>query len=180
MLHGIAASAVTSRIPQLSRTTWIRRANHPSVQPTRRSYIPNSQVFSRIATRVTHRNHTSSSIPPKSGRLSRTSRRLTYIGLGLGLAWYLDKEFYASTVSRNLRTLWIVRVFRNLLHSPRFTRASTQYSLIALDYKINFTPENSEGIPAIHERVAERLFNLVTSNGGLYIKIGTSPPIEHY
>jgi hypothetical protein len=47
-----------------------------------------------------------------------------------------------------------------------------QYSIIALDYKINFTAENSEGIPAIHERVATRLFDLVTSNGGLYIKIG--------
>lgn len=45
-------------------------------------------------------------------------------------------------------------------------------SIIALDYKINFTAENSEGIPAIHERVATRLFDLVTSNGGLYVKIG--------
>lgn len=49
-----------------------------------------------------------------------------------------------------------------------------QYSIIALDYKINFTPENSKGIPAIHERVAERLFDLMVSNGGLYIKIGVS------
>jgi aarF domain-containing kinase len=51
-----------------------------------------------------------------------------------------------------------------------------QYSIIALDYKFNFTAENSQGIPAIHERVAERLFNLVTTNGGLYVKIGGSPP----
>ncbi|KAF9644238.1 ABC1-domain-containing protein [Thelephora ganbajun] len=81
------------------------------------------------------------------------SRRLAYIGLGVSAAWYLDKEFYASAVSRNLRTLWTCAV-------------------IALDYKINFTAENSEGIPTIHERVAERVFDLFTSNGGLYIKIG--------
>lgn len=73
--------------------------------------------------------------------------------MGLGAAWYLDREFYASAVSRNVRTLWV-------------------YSIVALDYKINFTAENSDGIPAIHERVAERLFDLVTSNGGLYVKIG--------
>ena len=50
-----------------------------------------------------------------------------------------------------------------------------QCAIIALDYKINFTAENSEGIPAIHERVAERVFDLFTSNGGLYIKIGMLP-----
>ena len=44
--------------------------------------------------------------------------------------------------------------------------------MIALDYKLNFTPENSEGIPALQERVAERIDDLLTSNGGLYIKIG--------
>ena len=54
-------------------------------------------------------------------------------------------------------------------------RVCMQCAIIALDYKINFTAENSEGIPAIHERVAERIFDLFTSNGGLYIKIGTSP-----
>lgn len=44
--------------------------------------------------------------------------------------------------------------------------------MITLDYKWNFTPEKSELIPQLHERVAERVFNLLTSNGGLYIKIG--------
>ena len=52
-----------------------------------------------------------------------------------------------------------------------------QCAIIALDYKINFTAENSEGIPAIHERVAERIFDLFTSNGGLYVKIGTLLPV---
>ncbi|KAL6304993.1 ABC1-domain-containing protein [Sparassis latifolia] len=44
--------------------------------------------------------------------------------------------------------------------------------VIALDYKWNFTPEMSESIPALHERVAEMVYDLFTANGGLYIKIG--------
>jgi aarF domain-containing kinase len=37
---------------------------------------------------------------------------------------------------------------------------------------MNFTPEKSEQIPELHERVADIMFNLFTTNGGLYIKIG--------
>ena len=44
--------------------------------------------------------------------------------------------------------------------------------MIALDYKLNFTPDNAQGIPALQERVAQRVYDLLTSNGGLYIKIG--------
>ena len=43
---------------------------------------------------------------------------------------------------------------------------------ITLDYKWNFTPETSHLIPELHERVADRMYNLFTANGGLYIKIG--------
>ena len=48
----------------------------------------------------------------------------------------------------------------------------SQCAMIALDYKLNFKPEKADGIPALQERVAERLYDLLTSNGGLYIKIG--------
>lgn len=44
--------------------------------------------------------------------------------------------------------------------------------VIAIDYKLNFKPEKSESISQLHERVADRIYNLLTSNGGLYIKIG--------
>jgi aarF domain-containing kinase len=47
-----------------------------------------------------------------------------------------------------------------------------QCAAITLDYKLNFTPEKSSQIPELHERVAERLYDLFTTNGGLYIKIG--------
>lgn len=55
----------------------------------------------------------------------------------------------------------------------RFLISHFKCALIALDYKINFTPEKTEEIPELHQRVADRLYNLLTSNGGLYIKIGT-------
>lgn len=37
---------------------------------------------------------------------------------------------------------------------------------------MNFKPEKSDGITQLHERVADRIYDLLTSNGGLYIKIG--------
>ena len=46
---------------------------------------------------------------------------------------------------------------------------------ITLDYKWNFTLEKSDLIPELHERVADRMYNLFTANGGLYIKIGYVP-----
>lgn len=44
--------------------------------------------------------------------------------------------------------------------------------MISLDYKLNFQPEKAEQIPQLHARVADRMYDLFTSNGGLYIKIG--------
>jgi aarF domain-containing kinase len=46
--------------------------------------------------------------------------------------------------------------------------------LAAADYKINFRPEPFFGgdITDLHLRNAQRLFNLLYSNGGLYLKIG--------
>ena len=84
---------------------------------------------------------------------SRFPRRLTYLGLGLSTLYVVDDQYNASAIVRNLRTLWTC-------------------AAITLDYKLNFTPEKSDQIPLLHERVAERMFNLLTSNGGLYIKIG--------
>ncbi|KAK0436386.1 atypical/ABC1/ABC1-B protein kinase [Armillaria borealis] len=65
----------------------------------------------------------------------------------------LDRLFNASAITRNCRTI----------HTC---------AMITLDYKFNFTPEKSDLIPELHQRVADRMYNLFTSNGGLYIKIG--------
>ncbi|KAG2155182.1 ABC1 family-domain-containing protein [Suillus bovinus] len=89
--------------------------------------------------------------PPLSR--SRLVKRTAYTTFGLGAAYLADTELNASAVTRNLRTLWTC-------------------ALISADYKLNFTPEHADRIPAIHQRVADRMYNLFTSNGGLYIKIG--------
>ncbi|KAH8096780.1 ABC1 family-domain-containing protein [Cristinia sonorae] len=98
-----------------------------------------------------------SSIPhnqtPPRPRLTKWTSRLGYTSVIIGAGWLLDKEFNASAIGRNFRTFWTC-------------------AIIALDYKLNFTAEKTEDIPALHERVAERVYNLLTSNGGLYIKIG--------
>lgn len=52
--------------------------------------------------------------------------------------------------------------------------------MIALDYKLNFKPELSDEIPALHARVAERVYDLFTSNGGLYIKIGMYASLKRF
>ncbi|KIJ54125.1 hypothetical protein M422DRAFT_25091 [Sphaerobolus stellatus SS14] len=71
---------------------------------------------------------------------------------GIGVYTW-DREFNASSLLRNARTLYTC-------------------AIIAADYKINFKPGQGEKIMEIHERVAERIYNLFVKNGGLYIKIG--------
>ena len=115
MPHVVVASVVASRIPQILRTTWIRTGIRFPKQPLQspwHSHIPDNRSFSHLTPRVTSHKHAPSSTPPpqNSGRLATASRRLAYFGLGVGAAWYLDKEFNASAVSRNVRTLWTVRV----------------------------------------------------------------------
>ena len=72
-----------------------------------------------------------------------------------GVLYILDKEFYASSIARSLRTFGTG-------------------ILSAMDYKINFRPEPWFGgsVADLHRRNAERLFTLLHSNGGLYLKIG--------
>ncbi|EKM53354.1 uncharacterized protein PHACADRAFT_186037 [Phanerochaete carnosa HHB-10118-sp] len=97
------------------------------------------------------------SAAPKSSPRSlwsyRTTRAFVYSSAFVGGVWLLDTQFNASSITRNFRTLWT-------------------FSLIALDYKLNFTEEKSEQIPELHQRVADRMYDLLTTNGGLYIKIG--------
>lgn len=64
--------------------------------------------------------------------------------------------------------------------------------LVAADYKLNFRAEplpiigrllgggegGGEGIPALHRRNAERLFELLRGNGGLYLKIGQAVAMQ--
>ena len=94
--------------------------------------------------------------PPKTYRRTRKwARRLLYLALGTGVGWAIDRQYYASSITRSVRTFGLGLV-------------------VALDYKINFRPHPpfAPSIPAVHARNAERLANLLQANGGLYLKIG--------
>ncbi|KLJ08863.1 aarF domain-containing kinase [Blastomyces silverae] len=94
--------------------------------------------------------------PPKTyPRTRKWLRRLFYITLGGGVVYGIDRQFYASCLTRTARTFGLG-------------------VLVAIDYKINFTPSPpfAESIAAVHARNAERLSILLRSNGGLYLKIG--------
>lgn len=54
----------------------------------------------------------------------------------------------------------------------RTFRTTVAGVILAVDYKLNFNPENADGIMALHERAAQRIFDVIVANGGLYIKIG--------
>lgn len=92
-------------------------------------------------------------------RTTRWTRRLLLLLAGGGALYLLDRQIYASGIARSLRTFGTgVRV--------------------ALDYKLNFRARplplvgSAGGIPELHRRSAERMFELLRHNGGLYLKIG--------
>ena len=88
-------------------------------------------------------------------RTRKWARRLVYLSLLAALGYTLDSQFYASSLTRSLRTF-------------------SMGLIVALDYKINFreNPLFASDITEIHVRNAQRLFDLLRNNGGLYLKIG--------
>ncbi|GJE91340.1 ABC1 kinase family protein [Phanerochaete sordida] len=107
-------------------------------------------VVERVAR---HQHSAAPESSPRSLWSYRSTRALAYTSVFVGGTWLLDTQFNASAITRNVRTIWV-------------------FSLIALDYKLNFNEEKSEQIPELHQRVGDRMYDLLTSNGGLYIKIG--------
>ncbi|KAI0403827.1 ABC1 family-domain-containing protein [Xylaria palmicola] len=88
-------------------------------------------------------------------RSQRWGRRLMILGAVTGTLYLVDRVAFASGMGRSLLT------FGTGL-------------FVALDYKLNFRPEPITGgtIEDLHRRSAERLFELLRANGGLYLKIG--------
>ncbi|KAI9050440.1 hypothetical protein LZ554_005604 [Drepanopeziza brunnea f. sp. 'monogermtubi'] len=88
-------------------------------------------------------------------RSLKWGRRLLYVTAVTGTLYLLDTQLYASSITRSLRTFGLGIA-------------------VALDYKLNFRPEPFFGgdIPSLHRRNAEKLFELLHHNGGLYLKIG--------
>nr|GAT51209.1 predicted protein [Mycena chlorophos] len=99
------------------------------------------------------RSISASSVAAPKPRWQQYLRRAGLVGIGVGAVYTLDRTANASALFRNLRTLWAC-------------------ARITADYKFNFTEDKSAQIPELHERVADIMYNLFTSNGGLYIKIG--------
>ena len=94
--------------------------------------------------------------PPKTyPRIRKWGRRLLVLALGTGVVYGIDSQLYASSLTRSTRTFALGLV-------------------VATDYKINFRPNPplADSIPALHARSAERLCDLLRTNGGLYLKIG--------
>ncbi|KAI1079670.1 ABC1-domain-containing protein [Whalleya microplaca] len=96
---------------------------------------------------------------PKAAREFKRSRKwgrrvLILSALG-GSVYLLDRQAFASGIGRSL-----------------FTFGTGLF--VALDYKLNFRAEPLVGgtIEDLHRRSAERLFELLRANGGLYLKIG--------
>ncbi|TDZ21353.1 ABC1 family protein [Colletotrichum orbiculare MAFF 240422] len=86
---------------------------------------------------------------------SKYLRRLLIISALFGTVYLVDSQVYASGLGRSLRTFGTGLV-------------------VALDYKVNFRPVPLTGgsVQDLHHRNAERLFDLLRHNGGLYLKIG--------
>ncbi|KAH8886877.1 ABC1-domain-containing protein [Thozetella sp. PMI_491] len=86
-------------------------------------------------------------------------RRFLVLATLTGSIYLVDRYAYASGIARSVRT------FGTGL-------------LVALDYKINFRAEPlpvigaEGGIPALHRRNAQRMFDVLSQNGGLYLKMG--------
>ena len=67
----------------------------------------------------------------------------------------LDTYFYDEALTRSFRTFYTGLI-------------------IALDYKVNFRPDPwiGDSVADLHSRSAKRVFDLLRTNGGLYLKIG--------
>lgn len=50
-----------------------------------------------------------SSTGTRPSRLQIYLRRALYTSIGLGAVWIVDREYNASALARNMRTLWTVR-----------------------------------------------------------------------
>ncbi|KAJ0166789.1 ABC1 family protein C10F6.14c [Colletotrichum tanaceti] len=140
----------------------------PTITTTTTTTTTTSRLLSYTRTaRIRTSSHHQALVPPSPASLgaprkartyprgSKWLRRLLVLSAVGGSIYLFDRQVYASGLGRTLRTF------------------STGL-VVALDYKINFRPEPLTGgsVQDLHHRNAERLFELLRHNGGLYLKIG--------
>lgn len=92
---------------------------------------------------ITSRRHATST------RQGFVRNRYLAILLACGLVYMLDEHVYASTLQRNLRTVYTgIRVI--------------------IDYKLRLHADG-DNVDEIHQRVAQRILDTCLRNGGLYV-----------
>ena len=153
------SSAILSRSSNRFLTSSTLRARHPTTSTTSRTL--------QSSRRYLQTERYQSFAPPSPESLGKAApakhykrtikwgRRLLYITVISGSLYLIDTQLYASSITRSLRTFGLGIV-------------------VAADYKLNFRPEPWFGgdIADLHFRNANRLFELLHQNGGLYLKIG--------
>ena len=93
------------------------------------------------------------SLPHVPAKKSKWLRRSVYAVIIGSAGLFLDKQYNASA---------LIRTFRAIYTS----------ALVVVDYKWNFNAANADNINDLHQRVANRLLDMIRKNGGLYIKAG--------
>ncbi|OCB88809.1 ABC1 domain protein [Sanghuangporus baumii] len=88
-------------------------------------------------------------------------RKSAYFVLGAGAIYVADERWNASSLTRTFKTF--------------ITGA-----IVAVDYKVNFQPHPpfAKSIVALHARNADRIYDLLRANGGLYLKIGQAVAMQ--
>lgn len=143
--HAAHAHFLTRQVPK------IVTKYHPA--------IPRRSVHTRAPFEPLRPPPPSSLGKPSPSREYRRSRRwggrILKLSLVVGALYIIDQIAFGSGIERSLRT------FGTGL-------------FVALDYKLNFRAEPITGgtIEDLHRRSAERVFELLRANGGLYLKIG--------
>lgn len=116
-----------------------------------------SSYSTQTSSSKTGKTESSGGASPTKKKKSKFLRFLLVSGvLGSGLYIY-DQNFNARAFSR---TLYSISVFLS----------------IAIDYKLNFTED--EDIQALHLRSADKIYDMIVRNKGLYIKMGQAVAVQ--
>ncbi|SPO00121.1 related to bacterial aminoglycoside acetyltransferase regulators [Cephalotrichum gorgonifer] len=148
--------SLRSGLPRLPRFAIERPNHHDPLLPGLPTIRSRMQSSSYEAFRPPSPESLGRPAPPRTyPRSQKWLRRLAILSATFGTVYLVDRHLYASSLARSLLT------FRTGL-------------IVALDYKINFRPQPLTGgtLQDVHVRNAERMFNLLSSNGGLYLKMG--------
>ena len=144
--------SLSTRAYHLGRKTITNRVQHATIS---------SLTFRRFQSQF------ESLRPPSPASLGKPSsakqyrqtrkwlRRLFRAAVAVAIVLAADTYFYDAALTRSFRTFSVGL-------------------LVALDYKLNFRPDPWIGdtVADLHARSATRVFELLRTNGGLYLKIG--------